>query len=637
MSDSDSESNHSNSNDSDDDSDSEFSIPDIESIGDESNFSKEIDEETHKYYYRYPRSIENPHFGYSIEGPVDVDIILQMLLDGSFDLLTYEIRQKRFCEWQLIDEPNNFPKSYIIEAERRHTENTSLREIFLKFDFDGSATIDRDEMIHLMDALQFPTPLHEKEFLEIAGDDAEIDFLEFHEYLRRVAPNIIDEPMWYYIDEEGEIEGPTPQLCVRFWIDSGYFKYETKVRHEEYDNFLRLGENMKKFPDDWINRANAGELDNVAKLKEKERLKKLNRIWVHEKYSALPKVELFSKYVEQKIYDTEDARRLRKKLPLKYDPLSELFNPNVRILKDHLYDKLRYQLYETLIFFNNVMSNGKKDLIHVINENMEKKKKLRKKNGTVLTEYSNEGNINMLYENRLNDELINDIMRLIDPTEFLTTNSMYTFGRACTEEQIVISLLHKDIDTYIEKINIDITNHREYVSTKRSMEASVKMDTDSNTGKSTGKSGTKDTSRRTKRTRSVGIEFSIAGAGSLPCLYNYDRLREEEDKRIEFDLPVKTHKYVPEKCWVIMATLTECPVPFDKWIYIISLNTKGNNNEKHHGGNGDGGERQQIEDDLNEEVKMQLKWNQWMPAGSKEMYHFLRCVAQCPLRKYSEK
>ena len=38
-------------------------------------------------------------------------------------------------------------------------------------------------MTMLMQALQFPTPIHEKEFHDIAGDDAEIDYLELHEYV----------------------------------------------------------------------------------------------------------------------------------------------------------------------------------------------------------------------------------------------------------------------------------------------------------------------------------------------------------------------------------------------------------------------------------------------------------------------
>ena len=71
--------------------------------------------------------------------------------------------------------------SLLLFTKNTDTENTSLREIFLKYDLDGSSTIDRTEMTMLMQALQFPTPINEKEFHDIAGDDAEIDYLELHE------------------------------------------------------------------------------------------------------------------------------------------------------------------------------------------------------------------------------------------------------------------------------------------------------------------------------------------------------------------------------------------------------------------------------------------------------------------------
>ena len=66
-------------------------------------------------------------------------------------------------------------------------------------------------------------------------------FLMFCRYLERVAPNIIHEPMWYYVDESGDVEGPVPQLNVRFWIDSGFFNETMQVRHEDFTHFLKLG------------------------------------------------------------------------------------------------------------------------------------------------------------------------------------------------------------------------------------------------------------------------------------------------------------------------------------------------------------------------------------------------------------
>jgi hypothetical protein len=172
-----------NSSSDADGSSSDF-ISDVEESGDEQEMKEnenDVNSEDYQYFYRFPRVAGQPHLGRTIEGPYELDIILQKMLDNELDLDTFEFRQRRFCEWQRIDNPNLFPDQFVMEAERRHLENTSLRNIFLKYDVDGSATIDREEMTALMEALQFPTPLNEQEFHQIAGDDAEIDFLELHE------------------------------------------------------------------------------------------------------------------------------------------------------------------------------------------------------------------------------------------------------------------------------------------------------------------------------------------------------------------------------------------------------------------------------------------------------------------------
>lgn len=147
---------------------------------------------SHDWYFRYKRFVGDKFIGYESEGPIDEGLFLEMLLDGeTIDVGECEFRQGRFAEWMPlagICELSEFPEKWISEAERRHTENTSLRELFLKFDKDGSCSIDREEMAELMESLQFPTPLNEDEFLKVAGPDGEIDFEELHDYLLRVAP-----------------------------------------------------------------------------------------------------------------------------------------------------------------------------------------------------------------------------------------------------------------------------------------------------------------------------------------------------------------------------------------------------------------------------------------------------------------
>ena len=171
--------------------------------------SEHRDPHAYDWYFRYERRVAGEFVGYEAEGPVEEGLFLEMLLDGeTIDVSTCWFRQGRFAEWMPLEgvcELSEFPEKWIAEAERRHTENTSLRELFLRFDTDGSCSIDRDEMRALMEALQFPTPLDEAEFQKVAGPDGEIDFDELHDYLLHVAPNVVEEPMWYYQDEMGKI------------------------------------------------------------------------------------------------------------------------------------------------------------------------------------------------------------------------------------------------------------------------------------------------------------------------------------------------------------------------------------------------------------------------------------------------
>ena len=615
------------SSDDDDLSDPESSIPDIESEDEQGDDPSSTTRNPldYQFFYRYPRMPGQPHLGYGIEGPHEMDDILQMLLDDEFDLDSYELRQRRFCEWQSIDDPSNFPDGYVHEAERRHTENTSLRNLFLKFDADGSATIDREEMDALMEALQFPTPLNEKEFYDIAGDDAEIDFLELHEYLHRVAPNIVDEPMWYYIDAKGVTEGPCPQLCIRYWIDSGFFKPDTKVRHEEFPDYLTLGRNMKNFPDDWLTRAENGELENNARKEAEEREKARHIIWVQEAYSAVVNVDLLKPYVPQSVYDQEDAMRMRKNLPLKYNPKSHLFDPKIRIILDKDYEKWRFELYNSVKLLVSTMKEGIITMQQVEQNRIalkemskkDKRKQKRKKKKRTKSEGKGEAETVAIKEAPLllDKKLIETLMNLIDPTGFISTNSMYTFGRVCTEEQIIEYLLHERIEKIEEYSNFDILRHRNQLQENREKEG--KEGKEGNEGKED-----KETTKRHQRNKDEGgIDFFIGGADALPCLFNYDVLREEKEKLQNGGKP-KKYKFVNEKCRVICAFLKETPMPFDKWIRIVRLHTDEED-----------GSAMALQDG-GEESRMELEFDKWILAGSKEMYHFFRRVAQCPFRDF---
>lgn len=197
-------------------------------------------------------------------GPWREDELFEYLLDEEPDLSVLEIRQRRFAEWQPIRELEEFPEAWLLEAERRHQEHRSFREMFLKFDADGSATLDRNELEQLMEALQFPFIMDEDEFKSLDTDDSgALDFKECLVYIEHVCPQVLNAPFWFYIDLQGEKEGPCPQYCFNFWIDGGHFNSSTLVRHEDFEKFLPLGD-AKKFPDDWLRRASLDEQEDDA-------------------------------------------------------------------------------------------------------------------------------------------------------------------------------------------------------------------------------------------------------------------------------------------------------------------------------------------------------------------------------------
>ena len=299
------------------------------------------DDDGSQWYFRYPRYDVGLNVGWNVEGPMDEGTLLSLLLDNQLDLETSEVRQKRFAEFMPIDDVEEFPQAWVLEAERRHTENTSLRELFLKFDLDGSCTIDRQEMQRLMEALQFPTPLNEEEFMAVAGPDGEIDFQELHQYLENVAPNVVDDPMWWYIDLQGEIEGPCPQICFRFWMDSGYFKPSTRVRHEDFPSFLPLG-NMQRFPDDWLERAEKGEDADRKRLRRQQDAALKSLIWVRERFAAQPDEALLHEY---------EPRPLEENVCGRQDDRGRQPEPRDR-MDTNAFDFIRFRLYDKLLSFS---------------------------------------------------------------------------------------------------------------------------------------------------------------------------------------------------------------------------------------------------------------------------------------------
>ena len=99
----------------------------------------------------------------------------------------------------------------------------------------------------------------------------------------------------------------------------------------------------------------------------------------------------------------------------------------------------------------------------------------------------------------------------------------------------------------------------------------------------------------------------------------------------------------------MVACLRETPVPFDKWMRVVRRKEEEREEEGKEGKEGKGKNALIVmpaggkDDEIGEEGKkrkgsgdseLHIQWDQWIPAGSDEMYHFLRCVAQCPHRTF---
>jgi len=454
--------------------------------------------------------------------------------------------------------------------------------------------------------------------------------------------------MWYYIDEKNEENGPCPQLCVRYWINSGFFKPDTKVRHEEFPDFLCLGRNYKSFPDDWLGRAESGELQEKARKEEEAKERAKHVVWVHEPFAARIVEENLNPYIPQSIYDAEDAQRARKNLPLKYDKRSHLFDQNIRIIQDQTFDKMRYQLYDAVKALIQEMKESTGAMLQVEkNRNMIKamsvkdKKKQKRKEKRQRAKGKSNGDEGKTSERdldsvvHLDQSVVERLIEMIDPSGFVITNSMHTWGRVCTNEQIVEYLLHKNIDLIQETSNIDIMIHRESMQEQRKKEAN-QLNFGTKEEKVDGLTSKTITKVKVKKKRrhdnEGGITFSVGGADVLPCLYKYDVLREEAEK-FKDDKPKKYKAvHVDEKCWVICAFLKETPVPFDKWVRIIRLQQPNNNDDENSGAMVV--VQSNVKDD--EASMMQLHWDKWILAGTDEFYHFFRTVAQCPYRDFTE-
>ena len=206
-----------------------------------------------------------------VSGPHDTDELMELLLNDDIPMETAFFREEKYVDWLPLQDLDEFPDKILNIMKDKHKENTSLRLLFLKHDSDGSATLDREELSNVLADLQFPCNLVEDEFKKIDTDKSgHIDFNEFHAYISVIAPQIIEHKLWFYIDDEGIVQGPVPQINLEYWGARKQLKPTTKVRREDYSDFHSMGPSAE-FPDDWIRRADEG-FDSEESSEEEEEI-----------------------------------------------------------------------------------------------------------------------------------------------------------------------------------------------------------------------------------------------------------------------------------------------------------------------------------------------------------------------------
>ena len=212
---------------------------------------------------------------------------------------TAYFREEKYVDWLQMKDLDDFPEKLLEVMKENHKENTSLRTLFLKHDEDGGATLDREELTNVLEELQFPCVLQEEEFQKIDQDKSgHIDFEEFHAYISHIAPQILEHKLWFYIDDEGSVQGPVPQINLEYWGHRQQIKPETKIRREDYDEYHRMGP-ASAFPSDWVRRADEG-IDSEESSDEEEEIE----YYCYTVMSACPQ----SKFeMVDNVYDLKEA------------------------------------------------------------------------------------------------------------------------------------------------------------------------------------------------------------------------------------------------------------------------------------------------------------------------------------------
>ena len=89
-------------------------------------------------------------------------------------------------------------------AAKLRGQSGALHAAFLKYDVDGSCSIDFSEMQALLEDLQFPIKITKAKFNEYDTDGSgELEYEEFVEFMGSAAPDVFKAGMWYYHDDDG--------------------------------------------------------------------------------------------------------------------------------------------------------------------------------------------------------------------------------------------------------------------------------------------------------------------------------------------------------------------------------------------------------------------------------------------------
>eukprot|EP00946_MAST-07B_sp_MAST-7B-sp1_P001123 g1123.t1 len=321
-------------------------------------------------------------------------------------------------------------------------------------------------------------------------------------------------------------------------------------------------------------------------------------------------------------------------------------------LSANLFDKLRFELYNTLYEFAEcIMFDSRVDearakaeadaAVQTTEKNRDPKhqekdaalerarerRAQRKRRNGHMSDDAKIAKMGMLrrakHERRKN---MARLMKIVDPNGYLALSSCYTFGRVACSGQVAERILsdRKLCALLNTSIKRDVLMHKEELGRASQKETHVMESSGGNRGTNLG--GQKQDESENEEQPS-GIKFGVSTLLALPVLWDQVARNAGEE-------PGKQGK-AAEDCILIIARLSTVPPPFNVWIRAqsgvgslpaASVNAFGvpaleNKNPS---------AAEAMLDDEELERQMTPPWHRWVPCATEALYHVFRQTAYTP-------